>query len=776
MRLFRDWEVKKTLGSGSFGTVYEVENTDPLRVGERAAIKKIVIPKDESEIEVLRSDAYDDASITQTFQERLRDIVNEYRIMQQISGHTNIVNCRDIGYIQHDDGIGWDIYIVMELLTPLRKLPTERFTEEEIMRLGKDICRALSVCAKRGIIHRDVKPDNIFVSEYGDYKLGDFGISRVMEGTRASTIGIGTYDYMAPEVLRESYDRTADLYSLGMVLYWLLNERRTPFLKLPPAVPTASEKELARKRRFNGDPLPPPAHGSEELRRIVLKACAFDPKDRYQSAEEMLRDLEALSGKGAMPVLDAPVKNSATPKTEPDAMFTQSVAKQNRITTARNTIEKDDGAKTVGVFRKRKDDAEEDDATVRGNETSGIYENADTEAAENTVGVFALKEEHNTPQPSFSTELKMQPTRMPKHKRTTWPILIGIAVAAVLFVVLVLTGNLRLPTAKVKTGVRFILAGDTLTISGQGEAVNLSESIADWETKKHNINNVVIEYGITRIGNYAFSECNNLSSVSIADSVTEIGDHAFQKCSGLTIVSIPNSVSSLGSHAFFNCYNLTKVSISNNVTSINEYVFYHCNSLTDVNIPDIVTSIGSHAFFECESLTQITIPNGVTSIGDHAFSGCSGLTDISIPAGVINIYNAAFCNCRHLTSVSIPDSVKSIGVNAFSGCSNLTDINIPDSLTGISSYSFSFCSSLTSVNIPAGVTIIGSSAFYNCSSLTSVSIPESVTSIIDQAFYGCSGLQHIYYSGTNTQWNTISVGWGNSPISSAAIHFNSELN
>ena len=290
MRLFRDWEVKKTIGKGSFGTVYEVENTDPLRNGERAAIKKIVIPKDESEIEVLRSDAYDDASITRTFHERLRDIVNEYRLMQQVSGNTNIVNCRDIGYIQHDDGIGWDIYIVMELLTPLRKLPTERFTEEEVVRLGRDICRALSVCAKRGIIHRDVKPDNIFVSEYGDYKLGDFGISRVMEGTRASTIGIGTYDYMAPEVLRESYDRTADLYSLGMVLYWLLNERRTPFLKLPPAVPTASEKELARKRRFNGDPLPPPAHGSEELKRIVLKACAFDPKERYQSAEEMLRD------------------------------------------------------------------------------------------------------------------------------------------------------------------------------------------------------------------------------------------------------------------------------------------------------------------------------------------------------------------------------------------------------------------------------------------------------------------------------------------------------
>ena len=294
MTQFKDWKMLHVIGTGSFGTVYEAENADPLRAGEKAAIKMIVIPRDEGEIDVLRSDSYTDESITETFKDQLRDIVNEYRIMQQVSGHTNIVNCRDIGYIQHDDGFGWDIFIVMELLTPLRRLPANRFAEAEICRIGKDICKALSVCAKRGIIHRDIKPDNIFISEDGYYKLGDFGIARVMEGTRASTAGIGTYEYMAPEVLRGSYDQTADIYSLGMVLYWLLNERRTPFLPIPPASPTASDKEQARKRRFSGEPIPAPAHGSGELKRIVLKACAYDPADRYQSAGEMLADLEAL--------------------------------------------------------------------------------------------------------------------------------------------------------------------------------------------------------------------------------------------------------------------------------------------------------------------------------------------------------------------------------------------------------------------------------------------------------------------------------------------------
>ena len=307
MNTFRDWKEIKKLGEGSFGTVYEVENTDPYRAGERAALKKIVIPKNASEIKTLRSDGYDDESITKTFESQMKEFKREYDIMRKLSGNTNIVNCWEVGYVQHEDGIGWDIYILMELLTPLREIPAKRFSEDEIIRLGKDLCQALVVCQRHQVIHRDIKPDNIFVSRDGDYKLGDFGIARVMEGTSASTAGIGTYDYMAPEVWRANapggsksgYDQTVDIYSLGLVLYCLLNERRTPFL--PKGIPSKTEKEQARDRRFAGEAIPAPAHGNEELKRIVLKACAYDPKERYQSAEEMLNDMNTLNGEMAKP-------------------------------------------------------------------------------------------------------------------------------------------------------------------------------------------------------------------------------------------------------------------------------------------------------------------------------------------------------------------------------------------------------------------------------------------------------------------------------------------
>ena len=146
-------------------------------------------------------------------------------------------------------------------------------------------------CKEYDIIHRDIKPQNIFVSKYGDYKLGDFGIAKTVERTSGGT-KIGTYKYMAPEVYNnQPYGTAADLYSLGLVLYWLLNERRMPFLPLPPAKLNVGMEESARARRFRGEQLPPPANGSRELKRIVLKACAFDPKERYASAAAMLKDL-----------------------------------------------------------------------------------------------------------------------------------------------------------------------------------------------------------------------------------------------------------------------------------------------------------------------------------------------------------------------------------------------------------------------------------------------------------------------------------------------------
>ena len=298
------WTTVRLIGRGSFGAVYEIER-DIFGEKEKAALKHISIPQSDGEVREMRSEGLDELSITQSFADQARDIVAEYKLMARLNDCPYAVSCHDVEFVQKDDGYGWDILIRMELLTPFMELLSEKraWPESGIVKLGRDICSALVACRKLNIIHRDIKPQNIFVSKNGDYKLGDFGIARIAEKTSSATARIGTYSYMAPEVYNgEHYGSGADIYSLGMVLYWLLNERRAPFV----SVNTAREKESAQRRRMSGEPIPAPAHGSEALKRIVLKACAYDPKDRYQSAEEMLRDLEALNGPAAttVPVLE----------------------------------------------------------------------------------------------------------------------------------------------------------------------------------------------------------------------------------------------------------------------------------------------------------------------------------------------------------------------------------------------------------------------------------------------------------------------------------------
>ena len=288
--LWPGWETVKLIGRGSFGAVYEIQR-DMFGDVEKAALKVLSIPQNAGDIEALYDDGFDEESITSTFKSHLRSIIAEYSMMKKMADCVNIVSCDDIRYVQREDGIGWDIFIKMELLTPLTKAFYAEPTEEDVIKIAKDMCAALIACKEHGIVHRDIKPQNIFLSKRGDYKLGDFGIAKTVEKTMGGT-KIGTYKYMAPEVYNnQPYGTGADIYSLGLVLYWLLNERRMPFMPLPPEKVTTGMDEQARTRRLSGEQIPAPAHGSDNLNRIVLKACAFDPKERYQSAAEMLHDL-----------------------------------------------------------------------------------------------------------------------------------------------------------------------------------------------------------------------------------------------------------------------------------------------------------------------------------------------------------------------------------------------------------------------------------------------------------------------------------------------------
>lgn len=311
------WEIGNKIGKGGFGSVYEIYR-NMFGETERAALKVISIPQTQSEVDELRLTGYDDASIVARYQDQLKTIVQEYSLMSKLKGNSNVVNCDDVRYVPHDNGIGWTIYIKMELLTPLMQRLDTIYSEAQIVKLGQDLSRALVLCRQKNIIHRDIKPQNIFISDNGDYKLGDFGIAKVLEHTSGGT-RIGTVSFMVPEVFNgQPYGHSSDIYSLGLVLYWLLNEKRMPFLPLPPELPTSKLEEESLLRRFRGEQIPAPVHGSRELKKIVLKACAFDPKQRYSSALEMLEDLNRLKPATAVfsPVVPEAVKRNTLTNVE----------------------------------------------------------------------------------------------------------------------------------------------------------------------------------------------------------------------------------------------------------------------------------------------------------------------------------------------------------------------------------------------------------------------------------------------------------------------------
>lgn len=292
---WKDWKIVRRMGGGGFGSVYEIERNI---YGEKecAAMKMIRIPEDESALENDYSSGMSEEEIREKYVYIRNYYSKEYQIMLEFKGHSNIVNCHDFSVIQNPSGPGYTLFIRMELLTPLKELvKKEIFSEDKVIRLGIDICRALEICESKNVIHRDIKPDNILISKFGDFKLGDFGIARMMEMTMSAT-RTGTLNYMAPEVAKKmKYGKSVDTYSLGLVIYWLLNDARLPFVTKSGRV-THKEIQAALSRRIRGDRIPAPARGSRQLKALVLKAVSFDREERYHSGKEMLDALLQLRG------------------------------------------------------------------------------------------------------------------------------------------------------------------------------------------------------------------------------------------------------------------------------------------------------------------------------------------------------------------------------------------------------------------------------------------------------------------------------------------------
>ena len=758
------WETVRLIGKGSFGAVYEIRR-QVFGETESAALKVITIPQSSSEIEDLRSDGYDDRSITARFESYLKDIIREYSMMSRLKGCANVVYCDDVKYIQHDDGFGWDIFIKMELLTPLNRCLGPTIPEEQVLRVAKDMCRALAVCEEQHVLHRDIKPQNIFVARDGTCKLGDFGVAKTVERTSGGTKA-GTYKYMAPEIYNnQPYGAKADQYSLGMVLYLLMNRRRTPFLSSPPQIPTAQQEEEARERRFRGEVIPPPVDGSPALQRIVLRMLSFDPQQRYPNAAAILRDLEALGAvRSESPVISE----------EPEEPVAEKPPAFGAVSTAFPAFLPDDGA-TMGAFSSS-DPRRQAAPSLRPAPVPKDPESPPPPPPKEAVihqsksrrglifglcGAVALglillllllpKNRNSQPAPA-ATPGAVTETTVPKPGGEPTPEAVPESTPSP--EELLAQGYVQL-----NDGVFWKLEDGVLTIAGSGDMADFFFDQLPWHDSRDRITTLVIENGITSVGTWMCSRCENLTSVSIPDSVTRIGNFGFEFCKNLAHITIPDSVTSIGDSAFWACESLNALVIPASVTEIGEGAFTCCRNLTSLTIPSSVSNIEGNAFAGCDMLSSITVQDGNNHYlaKDNVLFSKDMKSLICYPAG------------RSGTSYAIPSGITLVASEAFRGC-HLSSVTLPEGITEIGNAAFTF-SDLESITLPAGMTKIDDGAFWGCPSLKSITIPESITSIGSYCCRDCLYFRDVYYTGSEEQWKAVSFGENNDELFSATIHF-----
>ena len=323
----------------------------------------------------------------------------------------------------------------------------------------------------------------------------------------------------------------------------------------------------------------------------------------------------------------------------------------------------------------------------------------------------------------------------------------------------------------------------TLTISGTGEVrqSGVSAKVTDSSTLK----SVVINYGITSIGSSAFKDCENLEAVTIGNSVTSIGYSAFYDCTSLESIMIPTGVTNIGKYAFKNCKALEELVIPDKVETIGFGTFYGCENLKKVTIGSGVTSIKSSAFENCKSLEEIVIPDKVETMGSYTFYGCENLKKVTIGSGVTSIGGQAFFDCKALEEITVDASNKNYscedGVLFNKDKTRLIkypqakadkSYSIPQTVAEIQEYAFDNCKLLEKITVGNVIESIGEGTFYDCKALEEIVISKSLTTVNWNAFNGCENLKYVFYTGSQENWNKISIYDSNEKLTSAVIHYN----
>lgn len=614
--LFGSWYIGEEIGEGSYGRVYRIRRNDGFGNQYTAALKAIEILAEQTEKtpEALAAKVK-------------RDYMGEVQTLIRLRGAANVVYMEDYDLLENRENgqlLGCDLLIRMEELEGVSKLMVKDAsmrTQKEAHKLGLDICRALMACDAADYIHRDIKPGNLFRSPFGDYKLGDFGVAKQLAGTIHAKTAIGTEPYAAPEVHGKNYDARVDTYSLGLVLYQLMNDGFLPFYTAETV--DGEQKRQAIMRRLSGEALPPPARADAAFQAVILKACAFQPDDRFRSAEEMYDALRA------METQDNPVAVQAQ---QPSVPSIWQAKEENK------TFLSAFGLSVSATPEMRYMAQQLTGNAGRRNKNEGVL----------------------TPRGA---------ARLPAWRiRASWFPFNQLTIRGYSSIAdRAFRGRKDLISLRCSGSVKTIGAEAFIHCSNLSEihcATGLVQILDGAFSDCVRLARCHLPDSVQLLGSRCFAGCGALGALRLPEGLQRLPDQMCDGCNALHQVTLPSALRSIGRAAFRNS-GLHKILLPDSCVRLGDAAFSGCKKLESVQMSLRMAVLPKNCFAGCVSLAQIDLPFQLTEIQERAFYGCTALTQVVIPEGVRSIGGKAFARCDNLTALRVPRTVEYIGEDAF---------------------------------------------------------------------------------------------------------------
>ena len=794
--LWGKWEIRDELPSGPDCAVYRLEARRMNRI-ETSALK--VVP-------IIAAGTFfsEEQRQTQLAAEKERAEL-ESDLLYQMQDCPYIVTYQDedLQAVQEDGQLlGYAYLIRMELPERLTdRILAGQFdlSERSVIQLADDIAAALDCAHSRGVTHRNIHPDHIYIAANGTAKLGDFHIPKRAGVIRAFT---ESEMYIAPEVFATKtaaeFTPQADLYSLGICLYQLLNGMYLPF-----------ERELgpdeAWEKRMSGETFPLPRNASDDFAAVILKACASDAAERYQSAAEFR---EALLFRGRQSksarIAGKPEDGAETDEPDPSVQGTEESDDQSvpaaldaaiaRIMSIPDDDDTDDAPSAEDI-------SEEEPAAEEIPEEEPVEETVTEKApAEETVAEEeAVEEEIPEEEPAAEEAPDEEPAseEIPEDEPAAEEIPDDEPAAEEAPEEEAAAEEIpeeepaaeeipeEEPAAEEAPEDEPADAEDDEAaeeepedeepVAAASKKVSIAEQIAskipsDMEQNPDNfelVGSVLKQYhgkaarialpnGITEIGNCAFADCDFVHEVVLPEGITRIGERAFAGCTSLSRMGFPQSLRLVGNEAFKGCVSLREAKFRGSLTQVGVGAFSGCTGLEAAVFDCPIEKIGYDAFYGCSSLTEFSVGSnsfsyksvgGVLFDYDRKHLVCYPAgkpdRDYTVPEGVVTILDGAFYGCGRLERVVLSKDVKLIGSSAFRECTAMKTITLPENLETIKNSAFQGCKSLVRMELPAYVAYIGAYAFSHCTKLSAVTLPPKLTELCLGVFEACSALKTV---------------------------------